>query len=350
MATIGGSQPGGGGTCVQGSIIYPGVRFYPTFSSTATSYSWTLTSAPSGSATVMNSGAGGSPYFDPDIAGNYAFQLVATGGADAGTYTCTVVCTARSQATPPIVPYMLSYEQQFFGLSSSTVISGNTGTSGIVSFVPFTLPAPMALGMVQIAHSMSFSTLGNSSGQQTATQSWGIYSRISTTGTALTQIMASSYTIGVTGNNSTYSINQPTSTGYTGYSTGSTTSAGSNISSQYTGGKLVQLPVNQTLSAGQYWLGLGNFHSTSSIIVGISNSYLGANQVATMATLAPIGSLSANFSSGTDVPRGVGGNWNLGLASFSSAGQTNLPSTVAMSALSQNVSLIPYMKFIGTTA
>ncbi len=349
MATISLTQPGGGGSQSQGGTIYPGARCYPAFSSTATSYVWSLQSTPSGSSTTMLSGSGLAPYFDPDIAGNYAFRLVATGGSDAGTYDCTVVCIARNAVTPQI-GYLGSYEPDFMGATVSTVLSCNTNTSGVVSFVPFVLPSPMVVGMAEVALSMSFVTVGNSSAQNTFSQSWGIYSRIGgATGTALTQMMASSFTIGFTGNNSTYSVNQPTSTAYTGYSTGATTSAGSNISSGYTGAKLVQLPVNLTLSAGQYWLGLANFNSSSSTSGGLSASYIGLAGIATLATLAPIGSFSANYSTGTVIPLGIGGNWNMGLASFTSVGQTNLPASVGLSLFTQNVFVQPFLKLVGTS-
>lgn len=348
MATIGLTQPGGAGTVVSGGNIFPGTRCYPTFSSTATSYSWTLT-APSGSATTMQSGSGGSPYFDPDINGVYFFQLVATGGADAGTYTASVYAIGR-QPVVPSVGFLGTYEPAFMGATVSTMLSGNTNTSGIVSFVPFVLPTPMVVGMAEVVWQLSMSTVGNSSAQNTLSQSWAVYSRVGgATGTVLTQMMASSFAIGFTGNNSTYTFSHPTSTFPSGFSTGSTTSAGVNVSSQYTGQKLVQLPVNLTLNAGQYWLGLANFNSSSSTSGGFSMSYQGLAGIATLATLAPIGQLSSDFSTGTKIPLGYGGNWNLGLASFTSAGQTNLPSSVALSLLTQNVFVAPYLKLIGTS-
>jgi hypothetical protein len=296
----------------------------------------------------MNSTAGGAPYFDPDLPGQYLFQLIATGGADAGTYTCTVVCVGQ-QKQAPAANYLAIYEPDFMGATVSTVLSCNTNTSGIVSFVPFTLPTPMAVGMAEVAYSLSVVTVGASSAQNTLVQSWAIYSRVGgITGTALSQIMASSFALGFTGNNSTYTFSHPTSTAYTGFSTGSTSSGGVNLSSNYTGGKLVQLPVNQTLSEGQYWLGLANFNSSSSTSGGFSASYLGLAGIATMATLAPIGSNSSAFSTGTAVPPGFGGNWNLGLASFTSAAQTNLPASVAISLLTQNVFVQPFLKLVGT--
>jgi hypothetical protein len=38
----------------------------------------------------------------------------------------------------------------------------------------------------------------------------------------------------------------------------------------------------------------------------------------------------------------------LGFGVFSSAGQTNLPGTLALSAITQNGSVLPYMKFVST--
>lgn len=348
MAQINISQPGGAGSLTANGTILTSQRVYPTFSGTTTSFAWSLTATPSGSATTMLSGSGGAPYFDPDIEGRYDIQLIGTGGADAGTYTFTVF--AQKQAKPASAKLLYGYEPVPIDQTGSTVISMGTGVSGLASFFPFQLPADVVAHYMQMCMSMSFSTLGNSSGQQTHSVSWGIYTRgLAANSTSMSQLLNGSFTMGVTGNNSTYSINQPTTTSSTGYGTGSTTSAGSNISSGYTGAKLVQFPVNSTLSAGQYYLGLWGGMSTSSIIVGVSNSFLGYNNgPSTIATMAPIGSFSSDFSTGTILPGGAGGPWNLGCASFSTANLASLPATVAFSNLTGNIVLTPYLKFVAT--
>lgn len=242
-----------------------------------------------------------------------------------------------------------TYEPVPVNNTNTTVISANINTSGAASFFPFILPGPVAVGQINLIQSMSFVTVGAASGRQTQSISYGLYSRgTGTQSTTIGTFTSGLYSLAVTGNNSTYSISQPTTTSSQGYGYAQTSSNGSNITSGYTGAKLVQLAVNSTLSAGQYWLGVFVANSTSSNNVGISQSFIGMNLPNTITALAPIGSYSSDFTSGTNGPLGIGGNWMLGLASFTSAAQTNLPVSVAMSALTQDVSMLPYMKMVST--
>ncbi len=196
---------------------------------------------------------------------------------------------------------------------------------------------------------MSFLTVGASSATQVVKMSYGLYSRgtgtnSSTIGTMTSGIMS----ILGTGNNSSYTLSHGTSTGSNAYTYSTTNSSGVNISSQYTGMKMIQLPVGMTLSAGQYWLGLFHQNSTATTTHGVAMSLLGYNLPNTMTALAPMGSLSSAYSTGTNVPLGVGGNWQLGAQSFTSVGQTNLPVSIALSAGTQDISAFPYMRFVST--
>jgi hypothetical protein len=155
-------------------------------------------------------------------------------------------------------------------------------------------------------------------------------------------ITSASFSLGVTGNNSSYTFNQPTSSNSAGYTTQTTNSSGVNISSGYTGGKLVQFPINSTLTPGNYWLGIFVANSTSSVNVGLSESFIGPGISSTAVNMAPIGSFSSAYSTGTNVMLRLG-NVRLGHGSFSSAGQTNLPASVAFSAISHNLTVMPYM-------
>jgi hypothetical protein len=243
---------------------------------------------------------------------------------------------------------LYSYEPYPLNNSDTTVLSANTATSGSASFVPFTLNQYVAAGWINMIQTMSFITNGTSSGQQSLTLSYGIYTRgTGTNSTTLGSITSGSYSIGVTGNNSTYTINQPTTSNNTGYGTGSTTSAGFNISSGYTGAKLIQFPINSTMSPGQYWLGLYQRVSTNSINVGISQSFIGfALSTDIIGGLAPIGSFSSAYT-GTGIPSGIGGPWYLGIGNYSSAAQTNLPASVALSAITgSSFSIIPYIRLV----
>jgi len=250
------------------------------------------------------------------------------------------------QVSVPPGRTLYTYEPYPLAVSQTAVLSANNGTSGAASFFPILIEENVAAEFLNVAVSMNFLTVGTSSGRQSQTISYGLYSRgTGTNSTTLSAFTSGGFTLNVTGNNSSYTINQATSTNSAGYTNANTNSAGSNISSGYTGGKLVNLPIHSTLTPGNYWLGLFVRNSTSSVNVGISQSFIGGPVAGTIMTMAPIGSFSSAFSTGTNVLRGVGGPWHLGLASFTSAAQTNLPGTVAFSAMTHNLTVIPYMKF-----
>lgn len=257
-----------------------------------------------------------------------------TNGANSGTVTILGVAP------------VFSYEPYPFNQSASSVLSANTNTSGAASFFPFIVAEPVAAGMLMMVQSMNFVTVGAASGRQSQTISYGLYSQgTGTNSTKLSAFTSHSYALEVTGNASSYTINQPTSSNTAGYTTGTTNSSGVNISSGYTGFKNVQFPVQSTLSPGNYWLGLFVRNSTSSNNVGISQSFVGGIiGSATVQNIAPIGSFSTAFSTGTNVLLRWG-PYRIGQASFTSAAQTNLPGTVALSAMTHNVPVIPHMYF-----
>ena len=151
----------------------------------------------------------------------------------------------------------------------------------------------------------------------------------------------------MTGNNSTYSISQPTSTAFSAYGAyAQTTSAGSNISSGYTGVKLVGFPINTLMTPGNYWLALIGTNSTSSVNVGLSMSHFGAAMATMGVSMGPIGSFSSAFSTGQD-PRA--GRWNVGLGSWTSAGSvTNVPASMNFASISAVGMTYPLMKFWST--
>jgi len=222
-------------------------------------------------------------------------------------------------------------------------LSLSSNTSAAMMLFPFNLPAPVAAEALGIIVSMSFLTGGGSSFRQSGSLSYGLYTR--PTGTNSTQLSLAGGNLmsyALTYNASTITIHQPTSTGSNAYTTGSTTSAGLNISSGYTGLKLINLPVGSTLTPGHYWLGIHHRNSSSSFNSGIRLSLYGAAW--TLTGLAPMGSFSSAYSTGTNVPLGLGGNLLLGQGSYSLAALTSLPSTITMSQISQaGVNLIPYM-------
>jgi len=243
-------------------------------------------------------------------------------------------------------PVLSTYEP-YPALGLSTVNVGiATNTSAGISVFPFYVDEFVSAGVLNIPFSMNFLTVGTSSGQQTIGLALGLYSRNVST---LSSIVSTSFSIGVTGNNSSYTINQPTTTAYTGYNgTGATNSAGSNITSGYTGQKLIQFPINTLLTVGDYWLAMIGTKSTSSVNVGLSMSYMGAAMPAGLSALAPIGSFSSGFTTGFNP---IGGRWNIMQGLWTSAGSvTMIPASMAHNSISatNNMNTYPLMKFWST--
>lgn len=246
-------------------------------------------------------------------------------------------------------PVMSTYEPvPFVGLSTQTGAFGTT-TSGPVSVWPFYVAHPLSAGIMDLVFSAAFLTVGTSSGRQTAGFHAGLYQRgAGTNSTRLESIRTTSAEYQVTGNNSSYTINQPTTTAYSGYGgTGATNSAGVNITSGYTGAKKIGIPINSYLSPGQYWLAMMGTNSTSSVNVGISLTYYGAAIPTQALSLAPIGSFSSAYTNGSDMN---GGRWREGWGSWSSAGSvTGLPASMAFASISQSaLSVQPHMHFWST--
>lgn len=246
-------------------------------------------------------------------------------------------------------PVMSTFEPvPLVGVSTNTG-GPNAGTSGVVAMWPFVVNHPLSAGIMDMAWSASFFTVGTSSGRQTMGIRVGLYQRgAGTNSTRLESIRTQAVEYNVTGNNSSYTINQITQTNYTGYgATAATNSLGSNITSGYTGVKKIGVPINSYLSPGQYWLGVMVTKSTSSVNVGIAMSYFGA-VVATQATaMAPMGSFSSAYTAGSD-PNG--GRWREGLGIWSTAGNTALPATMGFANISTNatISAQPHLRFWST--
>ncbi len=271
-------------------------------------------------------------------------SLVGTGQISISTNGSTI-----SIGVPNLVT-VYSYDNNPVDGTGTALLSANVGSSGAATFIPIQIKgAYVAAGWLNMAQSMNFVTTGTSSGRQSLTVSYGLYTRgTGTNSTTIGTVTSGFYSLGVTYNNSSITINQPTTSNNTGYDTTTTSSAGVNITSGYTGVKLVQFPINSTLSPGQYWLGLFVRNSTSSNNCGISQSFIGAPVYNGLSAMAPIGSFSSQFSTGTRIPLGIGGNWNLGAGSFTSAAQTNLPVSIALSAMTQDLSIIPYIQLVST--
>ena len=240
-----------------------------------------------------------------------------------------------------------SYEPAPFVANTGTAIwSQSTATSAPIGLFPLRLDNAVAAELMGVVVSMSFLTGGTSSYRQSATLKWGLYTRpTGASSTQLNLLQSDSLSYAVTYDRSTISISQVTTTnvGPT-YGYGQTTSAGLAISSGYTGLKLLNLDIGTTLTAGQYWLGIQHINSSSSFNSGIRMSFYGSAH--TLTGLAPMGSFSSAFSTGTNVAGGLGGNLYLGLGSYSVAGLTSLPATISLSQVTQaGINFLPYLRF-----
>ena len=227
---------------------------------------------------------------------------------------------------------------------STAFVGIPTATSAGVSLYPFQIEEYVSAGAYNIPLSVSFVTNGTSSGRQTCGMAFGIYTL---NGSTLSSLASTSLSWQVTGNNSTYSINQVTTTNYTGYgATAQTTSAGVNITSGYTGVKLIAVPLNTLLTPGSYVLAVIGTNSTSSINVGLSFSLMGAAMATGLSAMAPIGSFSSAYTSGQSP---FGGRWNVGQGTWTSAGSvTMLPASMNMASVSAVGLTYPLVRFWST--
>lgn len=252
-------------------------------------------------------------------------------------------------ASAQVVETVSSYAPPHAGLSTATA-GGQTNSSNAVSFYPFNLQNNLSAGVLNLLATCNFTTVGTSSGRQTAGIMVGVYTRgTGTNSTVLGTVASQSVSWQVTGQNSSYTINQVTQTQNTGYgATGATNSSGVNITSGYTGAKVLGFPLNTLLTPGQYWLGIIATNSTSSINVGATVGLFHAVVNTAQTAVAPFGSFSSAYSSGTGADEPFG-NWNIGFGSWTSAGSvTGLPSSVAIDSISRGLTQTPLFSIYRT--
>jgi hypothetical protein len=242
--------------------------------------------------------------------------------------------------------YLSVYEPYPFVNTGTGTMSANTNTSGAISLFRFNVYNECLAEFIALVYSMTGSTTSQPF-THTHTIQWGIYSNpTGANNTLLTLLGSSSFSLVMTQNNGSITMSHPTATNAGGvYGYGTTSSAASNLLSQYSGLKMVQMGLNSTIYEGDYWLGLHHRMSTG----GNNNGGLRFSlygQQHTLSVLAPIGSLSSQYSTGTKVPLFEGGNWLLAHGSYTLAGLTGLTNNITMSQITQNLTLMPYMKFV----
>jgi len=253
------------------------------------------------------------------------------------------ILTSSTISAPPLSSYD---PWQNYALNSVTLISGNTNTSGPVYFYPFNLPQPVAARHVNIMQSWAANAMSSgSTGSVTVTSNWGVYFRpAGANSTILSLLTSNSLTMQFTLSNagSSFQFSQVTTTNDTGYAYGLFSNTNE---SNYSGLKQAQLLLLTTLTQGQYWLGF--FDRQSSAGNAVTGQYSLIGSVISTYAPAPFGSQSSAYTSGTNQLLGIGGPWPL-FGSWTSAGQSALPSTVALSALTANLGGIPFMSFATT--
>jgi hypothetical protein len=247
------------------------------------------------------------------LVGSNGITLSQSTGAVGSNATVTISADGYTASSYDI------YDQ--YGKSSANSGGMLSGTSAIVSLWPFELRNNVSVGCLQWVGSFGFTTVGTSSGRQTAGMFVGIYTR---NGSTLNSLWTQSVSYQVTGNNSTYSINQVTVTSFSGYgATAQTSSAGVNITSGYTGLKHIHFPMSSLLTPGQYWFASIGTNSTSSINVGLLLTAIGFRIEPNVTMGAPMGSNTSQFSTGLNF---FGGPFIQGQGIWSSAGSvTGLP-------------------------
>ncbi len=302
-----------------------------------------------GNAITISGAAGGGGGIAGIAASNTTYTsgtVIISGGANitVGTNGQTITISAAAGGGGGGVT-ISSFEPFPFQGTGTGAISLSSNTSAGQMMFPFFIPQNVAAEYVAIPVSMNFTTGGTSSFRQSGTLQWGLFTRpTGTNSTRLSNAGSGSFSYAVTYNNNTITLSHPFQTDSAGYTYSSTTSAGLNITSGYTGLKQLNLYLGSTITPGQYWLGFYHRNSSSSFNSGVRISLYG-NSI-TLSNLAPIGRFSSAYSTGTNLPLNQGGNWLLGNASYTVAGQVGLQTDVTMSQMSQNMTVRPYMKFV----
>ena len=231
-------------------------------------------------------------------------------------------------------------------LGATGAQSFNTNTSGPISLYGFELRHGVLADHCGVIVSMNYDGVGQSSYRQSGTLGWALYTRpTAANSTQLDTIQSSSFTYGVTYNSGAVCISHPatTSIGANDYGYAQTSSNGNNLTSLFTGVKLLWLNLKQSLTPGHYWIGLHHRNISNSNNYGIRMSLHGPAQ--TLTGLLPFG-LSAVQSTGTDLYAHWGGNWNpFGVASYSTNAMTFLDARISVSQLTADLTVFPYLRF-----
>lgn len=278
-------------------------------------------------------------------------SIVGLGGISISTNGSTITISySSSNTSAPTLGYFENLPT--FPTNTTTV----SASGSVIQIVPFIVPQPISMAFLRIPASFSFvstshtSTLANTS--YTFNRSYSVAAVIySNAGGNMSQIQAfqssfasfvfqTSITAGNTGSQYTLANNvtYPVSGVYSNYAT---SVAFTNVSLQistgsmtlFTGLRWLDIPFATSLSAGNYWIGIG----------GSSNSASnGGPGPISAASMAPISMYAHSQTNLTFIRPGIASTSSVqvqpGLGSFSTNALQSTNGTVAMSNISMQVS------------
>jgi hypothetical protein len=236
----------------------------------------------------------------------------------------------------------------YFPASTSSQTIGGFGTSTASAMVfPIQLVQDVAFNHIKILQSMSVVTTSNSSGFQTITSRFALFSNNAGT---LSSISSGSFSICATLSSISGTVSFPTTTATSGYGYGTST-WGSTATAQSlfgTGGnREIELVFGGSMSLAPQivYLGIHQRQSTSNTAVGLSSAFVG-NAMNATSGVGKIGRSSAAFSNDSALHLGAHGFYtSTGSAGYSG---TALPASMILTAFNNNMNVMPMVTMMST--
>lgn len=214
---------------------------------------------------------------------------------------------------------------------------GSLGQNTVYLY-PQRLDAAVAGSIIKMPVSLSITSSAFAAHTRGYTANFGIYTRNATNSTVLSLHYSTSYTASVSANsNGTLNLGIITAIGNsTSYNTLSASSAGFNLTASINGQRELIMPLNTTLSAGEYWLAFRQSSSSAGAAGALWNI---SHYMATTVTGNRIG-LSTNSTN-----QGILRNIGMGIYSATSAA---LPGGISMTQINQ-LGTAPFAYFMSST-
>lgn len=264
-----------------------------------------------------------------------------SGGVSVGGSNGSIIVSGPIDAVvSTLVPY-------FPASTSSQTIGGFGATTASAMVFPVPIMQDVAFNHIKILQSMSVVTTSNSSGAQTITSRYGLYSR---NGSTLSEISTGSFSIALSLSSISGTISFPTSTGTAGYGYATSTwNATANAQSLFgtAGNRVIDLVFSNSmsLSPNMYFVGLHQRQSTSNAAIGLSSGFVG-NAMNGTSNVGPFGRSTADFTSRSDLHLGAHGFYtSTGSAGYSG---TAIPASMLLSGFNNNLNVMPMITFAST--